>query len=143
MYVCYTLIPNPTRPRSHHAHGDLKLVQIVVRSRYERLENFNFRCFHDDTMSSLRFDYDPAAIIPRSHHACSMIIMILLHSSCSHYDHTTSYSIATRSYHVSTAIIARSFTIILHSYRLLRSSNNVNIVFHINTVSFLLFLINT
>ena len=88
-----------------------------MKSRYERHENVNFRCFHDATTSSLRFYKDPATIIPRSHHAFSTIIMILLRSSRSHYDHTTSYPIATRSYHASTAIIARSY----HDYTTLKA----------------------
>ena len=42
---------------------------------------FYFRCFHDDTTSSLRFYNDPATIKPRSHHAFTTISMILLRSS--------------------------------------------------------------
>ena len=70
---------------------------------------------------------------------------IFLRSSRSHYDPTTSYLIAAQSYHTSIAIIARSYhdytTFISRSYYVL--SKNVNIMFHINTVPFLLFLINT
>ena len=95
-----------------------------------------------------RFYNDPATIIPRSHRLfCDLtkMVTIPLRSSRPHYDHTTIYPIASRSYHASTAIIARSYhdhtTIITRSYRDLTTLPAITS--HINTVLFLLFLIDT
>ena len=82
----------------------------------------------------------------RPHYASTTIPLRLYHVLTAlilrpHYDHTTSYPIATQSYHASTAIIARFYcdytTFIPRSYYVL--SNNVNILFHIKTVPFLIF----
>ena len=130
---------SPTRPRSHHAHHDLELIQIVVRSRYERHDFF--RCFHDDTTLLQR----PATIIPRSHNA-------FLRLSWSYYAHhvlPTTIPWVIRLQHDLTTLLLRLkrvlITIILLSYRDLTTFSAITStsVFHINTGLFLLFLINT
>ena len=116
-----------------------------MRSRYERHENTNFRCFHDATTSSLRFYKDPATIIPRSHRAYSATSLRLYRSFYALHVLTTTIPRVIWLQHDLTAIIARSYhdctTFIPRSYYVL--SNTVNIVFPINIVPFLLFLIKT
>ena len=107
-------------------------------SRYERHENVNFCCFHDTITSSLRFYNDPATIIPRSHRAYFATSLRLSRSFYAHQVLATTILRVIRLQHVLTTII---LWFIPRSYYVL--SKNVNIVFHNNTVPFLLFLINT
>ena len=104
-------------------------------------------CFHDAKyyVLSIRFYKDPATIIPRSHSAYSATSLRLSRSFYALHVLTTTIPRVIRLQHDLTAIIARSYhdytTFIPRSYYVL--SNTVNIVFHINIVPFLLFLIKT
>ena len=123
------------------------IIRHVLVIRYFRKPGPRFLLYiliSVEDSNNLRSRYGYTTFSPRLFCDLTTLIKIFLRSSRSH-DHSTSHPIATRSYHASTAIIARSYHVytsfIARSYYVL--SNNVNIVFHINIVLFLLFLIKS
>ena len=92
-----------------------------MRSRYERHEYINFRCFHSAITSSLRFYNDPSTIIRRSHCAYSATSLRLSISFYAHHVLTTTIPRVSRWQHDLTTLLLRLLhvltTIILRSYR--------------------------
>ena len=132
-------------PRSPRSKINSDRGKVAVWAAWKCKFSLLSRCYYVLITLLQRSRYDYTTFSPRLFWDPTTFIKIFLRSSRSHYDHTTNYSIATRSYHASSAIIARPYhdyiTFIPRSYYVL--SNNVNIVFNINIVPFLLFLIYT
>ena len=121
-----TIAPRPPRSKINSDRGEVA-VWAAWKCKFSLLSRCSYVLI--TLLQPPRYDY--TTFSPRLFCDLTTLIKIFLRSSRSHYDHTSSYPIALWSYHASTAIIARAYHYL------------TNIVFHINTVPFLLFLINT